>query len=149
MVSSVPTSSPGANSESVAAVVVALAAAVGGVLGWGGVRLCDSLVRTMEEEGARVVAVRERERERVKLDDQLELSKISVEESRSCLARRWRFNASGKPSRAPLAVSSFSPLEIAQERRNGALDSLKEKCSHSHRETLEAERQFGGARRRV
>lgn len=42
--------------------VVALAAAVGGVLGWGGVRLCDSLVRTMEEEGARVVAVRERER---------------------------------------------------------------------------------------
>lgn len=53
MVSSAPTS-PGANSESVAAVIVALAAAVGGVLGWGGARLCDSLVRTTEEEEARV-----------------------------------------------------------------------------------------------
>ena len=39
-----PTSSP-AGSEGAAALVVALAAAVGGALGWGGARLCDSLVR--------------------------------------------------------------------------------------------------------
>lgn len=43
---SAPTS-PAVGSENAAALVVALAAAVGGALGWGGARLCDSLVRSM------------------------------------------------------------------------------------------------------
>ena len=42
---SASTASPVVGSEGAAALVVALAAAVGGALGWGGARLCDSLVR--------------------------------------------------------------------------------------------------------
>lgn len=49
---SAPTS-PAVGSENAAALVVALAAAVGGALGWGGARLCDSLVRSLSLREAR------------------------------------------------------------------------------------------------
>ena len=50
MVSAAPTSPLPVGSEGAAALVVALAAALGGAMGWGGARLCDSLVRFFIEE---------------------------------------------------------------------------------------------------
>lgn len=59
MVSAAPTS-PVAGADT-AAIVVALAAALGSALGWGGARLCDSLVRFFLLCEAQTERERERE----------------------------------------------------------------------------------------